>query len=320
MADKSWNKKNDDRDLDRLFDDLNESDRKNLERVWDDSAKIDLDEPYISGDETDDALQNVHRKLGFDKMDISKAKSKGKGSNNFRYYLAAAVVLIAAGAVFMLYELKITVPHGELATIELTDGSVISLNSGTELRYNRFYGFSNRNIKLNGEAYFEVNPGEHPFLVSSNGTVTEVTGTSFNIRSWSNDPGAKTTITVLKGTVNFYPESSPGEVVRLEEGVSSNWLTGMVRPQEPDPVSVDNILAWKNRDLAFINQPLSVIFRELERKYDTTISVSDNNIERSVLTTFYSDPEGIESVLNDITTVKGLVYSKTANGYLISKN
>ena len=317
MAEQSWNNDKKNRDLDRLFDNVSESERKNLKRVWDDSSEIDLNEPPVSKAETEDALRDVHAKLGFEDEPVNSQNTDR--NNGLRYYLAAAIFLIIAGAAFILTDKKVSVPKGELAAIELPDGSTVNLNSGSEISYSRLFNYTNRDLHLNGEAYFEVEPGNHPFHVYANGSVVQVTSTKFNVRSWLDDPGSQTTVSVISGSVRFFAEGSPQEAVSLKEGSESRWISGMIRPADPDPVRIDNILAWKQRNLAFVNTPLEIIFRELERKYNTSIEITDREIGRTVMTTFYSDPEDVESVLNDITTVKGLTFSRTTNGYRVSK-
>ncbi len=318
MADKSWNNKNKkDRDLDRLFNELTETEREDLKRVWEHSRDVQFDEPGIPDSETEDALLNVNRKLGFEPEDNEE---KLNSNSYFLKYLAVAAVFFVAAIIgYLSTEKKYIVPNGEIFAFTLSDGTDVELNSGSEISHNRLYGITNRNIRLNGEAYFEVQNNDNPFVVYANNTIIEVTGTKFNVRSWADDPGSRTTVSVTSGSVQFYPEQSPDHKVRLIEGNFSEWRNNMIQPEDPVTISVENVLAWRNQNLAFINEPLYVIFRELERKYDIIISADDQEIQNSVLTTFYSDPENVESILADITIVKGLTYSKTANGYRISR-
>jgi transmembrane sensor len=317
MADKSWDKnKKNDRDPDRFLTDLSETEREDLKRVWDDSREVKFNEPEIPDHEIEGALHNVNKKLGFD-SGSEEEKSKSIFLD-LRYLAAAAIIFISAIFGFLLSDKKYTVPPGELYSYTLSDGTNLELNSGSEISHNRLFGMTNRNIKLNGEAYFEVAGNDHTFRVHANSTTVEVTGTSFNIRSWSDDPGSGTIVSVLSGSVQFYPAQAPDRFVRITEGFSSDWQSNMIQPEDPVLITPENVLAWRNRNLAFINQPLEVIFSELERKYNVTIITEDQEIKNSVLTTFYSDPEDVESILTDITTVKGLTYSRTANGYRIS--
>lgn len=326
MADKSWNndKKDREKKLEKLLNELSVDDIES-EEVWDEISENDANTPEISESETEEALKSVNHRLGFQKQKESPADA---GQNNTARpvflkkknaitFLAAAAILLVMGTGWFFIPVTTHVPYGETVTVTLPDGSTAILNSGTEIQYNRLFNTTNRTLSLNGEAYFQVESSGQPFTVFANGTVTEVAGTEFNVRSWKNDPGSETTISVAEGEVYFYPETATGERVILTEGLSSYWLTGMLRPSDPDPVELQNALAWKNRNLAFTGQPLSVIFNELERKFDTTINISEAQIGRETLTTFYSSPENVEMLLDDICTVKGLNYAETANGYRI---
>ena len=326
MVDKSWNndKKDREKKLEELYEDLSGDDFES-EVILDEISENNADSPEISESETEEALKAVNQRLGFQKQKKTPADSDQNNTarslflkrKNVTTFLAAAAILLVLGTGWYIIPVTIQIPYGETVTLTLPDGSTTTLNSGTEIRYNRLFNTTNRNLSLNGEAYFQVESSGQPFTVSANGTVTEVAGTQFNVRSWKNDPGAETTITVAEGEVYFYPETAAGERVLLTEGLSSFWFTGMLQPSSPDPVELQNALAWKNRNLAFTGQPLSVIFNELERKFDTTISISEARIGRETLTTFYSSPENLEILLDDICTVKGLNYAETANGYRI---
>jgi len=312
MADKSWKKNRNDRDLDRLFSELSESEQKRLEGVWDDQTDLE-----ISKEETEKALSAVHQKLGLD--DAEKPSSTVvPAKNRYPYILAAAILLLAFGIGFLAIGKTVYVPYGETASLELPDGSFLDLNSGTEIRYNRLFGYINRNIYLNGEAFFDVINDDIPFHVHSNRSIIEVTGTQFNVRSWKDDPVISTTVTVISGQVNFFSPDSPSEAVQLSEGLKSSISQDMNRPTDPEFAATEITLAWKDKNLAFLSQPLEEIFKELERKFDIKIEIADAEIGRSILTTFFSDPEDAESVLNDICTVKGLTYSESADGYRIS--
>lgn len=317
MTEKPWGKKGNDRDIDRLFNELSDSERKHLEGVWDETVGHDDINLEISEEETEEALASVHKQL-----DFGQEKSQKNGNifslKRFSYLLAAAAVVISLGIGYLLTNITVNVPYGETASLELPDGSVAELNSGTELHYNRMFGYLNRDIHLNGEAYFDVITDETAFLVHSNGLVAEVAGTQFNIKSWSDDPRGITAVAVMSGVVQFFPSDSPSRSVTLTEGLASSIDNTMAVPARPEPVTPEIAMAWRNQNLAFLSEPLHTIFRELERKFDIRIEITDSEIGTNKLTTFYSAPGDVESVLNDICSVMGLTYTESANGYRIS--
>ncbi|MCH8557191.1 MAG: FecR domain-containing protein [Balneolia bacterium] len=325
MAKTNKHSKDDGKQISEFFRDLPEDERREMLGIWNQSGIIhhEANANEISEEETEDALSALHAKLGFDdehQQDYSDSSQKKVGTGRWLYYLAAAAVLMIALGLWLSTPVTHTIPAGQTAVIDLRDGSSISANSGTFVAYSRIFGFSNRTVQIDGEAFFEVNPGETPFIVKANGSVAEVLGTSFNVRSWSTDPETETRIDVASGIVKFFAESRPGDAVHLTEGYGSFVSELHPVPQDPVTIQLSHALAWRDNNLAFSVQPLSVIFNELERKYDVTIEWSDAEIAQTTLSTFYTQPDNVESVLADICTVKGLNYSRTSTGYRITRN
>lgn len=305
-------------DLQEILDQFPEKERAEAKEIWEQSKKARHRTESVSPQEIEEALQDVHFRIDADR------KSNKKGSNiagfilsNTRY-LVAAVALIVLGFGFLFVPKTVTVPNAEMAEIILPDGSTVELNSGSTLQYNRLFAFTNRDITLNGEAYFSVEAGEAPFIVESNGSATEVTGTEFNVRSWADDPENETTVTVTEGSVQFYPVQNRSNTVSLIAGQSSRISNKMSSPTQPR-ASKDENLAWRENRLVFQEVPLIVILQDLERSFDVEIELDVDNMEYETLTAYYNQPTNIETVLEDICTVKGLRYTTTNNGYRIFK-
>jgi transmembrane sensor len=286
-----------------------------LNDIWKTTESFQPD--YMSDpDEIEEGLKKVHSRIQAE-TNIPKKHREYIWLN--ARYLVAAIALIIFGAYYIFTPVSITVSYGEMATLELPDGSTAELNSGTTISYNRFYGRTHRELTLNGEAYFSVVNDENPFKVRANGTMTEVKGTRFNIRSWSDDPYSETTITVTEGIVSFYPVQSEISGIDITPGNQSRWNIEMTSPSTPDPVTVSDITGWREQRLIFRDQPLGTILRELERRFDTKIDLEVAGAELEPLTAYYAQPGNLYAVLEDITMVKGLRYSATANGYRIFK-
>jgi transmembrane sensor len=302
------------------FDNTNgDKDSEELNHIWD-LAESAYPQTEISEEQVEEALQNVHSRIDRSGPDYSSNQT----SSQERYwlyarYLVAAAALITFGLYFLYTPIHISIPHGEIATIELPDGSSVELNSGSELTYSRFFGRANRDLTLNGEGYFSVEPAAVPFRVKSNGTVTEVLGTQFNIRSWIDDPYSETVLTVTEGKVDFFAERSEHHKVTLTAGKLSRWNLEMEIPIVEDPVRITDSIGWKENRLIFKEQSLIVILHELERRFDTRISLEVPGAGLDTLTAYYSEPKSVTAVLEDISTVKGFRFAETANGFRIFK-
>lgn len=339
MTDKSTNDNanNDASGRGDFFTQFSPAQRDRMKEVWDLAGRTRPASPEIAGNVVEEALSEVRQHINestntrsitlddknHDDNHLHKRRPPTPDDrslnikNKWRWWLAAAVVLFIFGAGLLLMPQTVTAPRGEMARITLPDGSTVELNSGSQIQYNRFFAFTNRTIDLEGEAFFSVSRDDRPFIVNANKATVQVSGTEFNVRSWSGEFSKETEVTVAEGTVHFYPLDDPENLVTVSKGEFSRWMAEMERPTLPEAVSIDKMLGWREKKLVFNEKPLLVIFQELERRYDINIQLYDTTMASETLTAFYARPQNIESVIKDICRVKGLRYAKTANGFSV---
>ncbi len=209
---------------------------------------------------------------------IPKAPQKKK----FVWYKAAAVIVLAIAATWILYPsatgptetstsmLVYETRAGQKSTITLSDGSVVRLNSGSRLTYPKVFSGNSREVSLEGEAFFEVIRNERkPFIISTSGVVTEVLGTSFNIRAF---PEEDVQVTVATGKVRVAAEEGSGVLLTPSEQAVFDTRLGTL---EKKAVELDRYLAWKEGRLRFDDARLSDVITALERWYGTTITLQN---------------------------------------------
>lgn len=288
-----------------------------LNEIWQETKKAEPNLPVDKND-VEIALNKVQSQIADQKSDVQRPAFTESTLLKTRY-LVAAMALIVFSLYFIFVPKTVTVPYGEIAFIDLPDGSSAELNSGTTMSYTRLFGWTHRRMSVNGEVFFSVNTSDTPFIVEANGTITEVIGTQFNLRSWRDDPHSETKISVSEGIVEFYPEISSDHKIMLSAGTQSLWNLKMQAPADPVRIPQTDIAGWRSNRLVFQNQPLALILNELERRFDTRIQLQVPGAENELLTAYYSDPGSITSVLDDISTVKGFRYAPTSNGYRIYK-
>lgn len=297
--------------IDRRFDD-HEQDK--IREVWELSGTL---QDKITAEETDRALTDLHLRLKIEGQIRSKPEVVIGWIQKHARYMVAAVALVTVITLFFLVPKTVVVSYGEMAAVELPDGTTIDVNSGSTIRYSRLYRFTNRTVELNGEAYFSVKHHAHPFIVETNGAAIEVTGTSFNVRSWDDEPDRGVIVTVTEGEVLFYPQLLTEKPLILRPGETSRWVRSEPMPSSPELAETEEITAWRDFRFVFREQTLSTILRDLERRYDVTIELDVDQIAGTTLTAYYSQQVSLESVLDDICVVKGLRYTQTTNGYRI---
>ncbi|MES2829172.1 MAG: FecR domain-containing protein [Bacteroidota bacterium] len=161
---------------------------------------------------------------------------------------------------------------GETYQVRLPDGSMVWLNAATSLTYSaNLIANGKRNVKLDGEAYFEVaKDRNHPFIVQSSNQTVEVLGTHFNINTYTDEPLAKTTL--VEGSVKINDRILKPN----EQAVLSN---GEIKIRKVD---VDNVVAWKDGISVFDDETLVSIMRKIERWYNVEVDF-DSNIDQSEL-------------------------------------
>src|SRR6056297_1854558 len=297
----------------RVLSSFDEEDRETISELWDTLGSAVIGPHAVSDEETERDLEDVHIRLGFE----SRSDRIACYIRSYGRYVAAAVALIVISAAFLMLPRSVEISPGEMAVVSLPDGSQVELNSGSVIQFNRLFGFTNRNISLNGEAFFDVVPGETPFKVTSNGTATEVLGTRFNVRSWSDHPQNETLVAVEEGTVRFYPVTNISNAVQLREEAQSRWQAGLDSPADPKPADLGRVTGWRDRKFIFYEESLQQIFREVERRFDLNINLENREVADETLTGYYGEVSDPESLLDDICMVAGLSYSRTANGFRV---
>jgi ferric-dicitrate binding protein FerR (iron transport regulator) len=158
---------------------------------------------------------------------------------------------------------EIHVPNGEKAELKLSDGSKVWLNSGTTIRFPKTFDERSRRVNLTGEAFFEIEKGAIPFIVSSNFGDIEVLGTSFNVRAYD-DLAFQTTL--HEGKIHFsnpYGEKLLGPGQQLILADQRNWIVKRVDPRFAS--------SWKEGVISFEQEELGDVAKKLERHFNIQI-------------------------------------------------
>lgn len=170
---------------------------------------------------------------------------------------------------------EVTAATGSVIRYELPDHSVVWLNSGSTLRYPTVFRSDNRNVELNGEAYFEVEAdNERPFYVNTRyGLTVYVYGTRFNVTAYEDDSNIETVLE--KGKVNVISpdrktimQLAPGE--QLLYNKQSQKLI-------KNKVDIYEKVAWKDGKLIFRNASLDDIFKRLSRHFNVDIQFNNKS-------------------------------------------
>ena len=209
--------------------------------------------------------------------------------------------------------LNYRVNPGVKGRITLPDGSEVILNSSSTLRTPARYENGKRVVELEGEGYFKVesNPDWPMYVRTSRGVTVKVTGTEFNLSTYSDDAALK--LTLVRGKVSLIDEKTEAEVVvREKEEVSIGAKTQLEKPNRKTADMKLNT-SWKDGYLVFDNTPIREVIKKMERWYGIDITVADSRVMDNRFTASFRS-ESLQQVLTllDITCgIKSKIKSPT---------
>lgn len=209
----------------------------------------------------------------------------------------------------------IEVPVGGEFSVLLSDGTKVWINSESSLTYPVTFAGNLREVKLKGEAYFEVTTDkEKPFVVTTeSGLKVNVTGTRFCVESRSNKPDVRTVL--VEGCVDVLAGSKQ---VRLQPNQQALFHKGNSAILVED-VNARELTAWQRGLFIFTNTPLSEIMNTLKRWYNVRVEYKDPEVEHLRFTGDLSKYDSFESVLKMFTDTHRLSFEVEGNKLTIGK-
>lgn len=202
-------------------------------------------------------------------------------------------------------------PRGQRATIMLADSTKVFLGPASKLTYPTAFSSENREVFLEGEAFFEVkrNTGQ-PFIVHTGPVQTRVLGTSFKVNAFAGEP---LSVSVVTGSVEVKTDhTTPDAVLNiLRAGEKLTYTHGQpVHLTVTDPDATDN---WKNARLVFSAQPIADIFHELERWHRTEMRIEKKQLAAEQLTVTIMATMPLSQIMNILSAAGKFRYEIKTN-------
>ena len=274
----------------------------------DDEHSIDIDDP-----ETEAAFRQVAQKTNL--------YGENDSHRSLRKLAVAAIVIIGAiGIAYILTPCWVRAPKGKPRIVTLSDGTTVTLRSGSQLTYRRWFGYWGRTVLLSGEAFFQVTHTGTPFHVRAGRGRITVMGTKFDVRSWWNNKQHKTSVFLKQGQVKFSSSGHKKQAVILKPGEYSFISDQQPTPAHPQKKKALKALSWLQKGLSFTDQPLSVIFNKISGRFNVKIQTKPNSLKQEKLTIYLSNLKSAEQTIADICRAKNLQYSKKGNKFIITKS
>lgn len=270
----------------------------------------------------DEVFKEINKKSL--KADIWKeVKPRSTVTTTKRLWLSplriAASVLITFVIVYVVYYIQSAVNHshatsetayrtikalrGEKKHFALEDGTVIYLNSDSELRIPTHFSDTSREVNLSGEAYLKVNrEPSRPFtVVTTNGKIC-VLGTTFNVRAYADE--AMTTVVVSEGSVRFSTIRGDSVILSGNELGSYSSVNGAMYHRKTSAL-VHTV--WKDNRLVFNNQSLEEIAPTLERWFNVQVEINSKMQRTNRFTGSYENVT-LSNLVKDMSQVMQFNY------------
>ncbi len=274
--------------------------------------------------DTDQAWEKLYNKLNDNGLLQSDSQAKFAISRNiFVFARIAALFVIVAGLTWgAFYFVGLKGPEMILAstgafekniTIDLPDGSRVTLNHNTRLKYPATFKEGKRKVELTGEAFFDiVRDPSNPFIIDAGKASIRVLGTSFNVNT--SNLQEEVEVYVKSGTVMF-ATSDGSDSLLIEAGFMGRTTTGGAEKQL---IMNTNYLGWNTGMLIYEKSRLETVFKDLYSMYGIEISVTDSTILDETITTVFEDLTE-EELIKIISTSFGLTWIKEDRVYVLSR-
>lgn len=243
---------------------------------------------------------------------------------NLKWVASIAALLVIAVTAFWFFDNKrpeaagMAIHTNKSSTqtnelIQLPDGSTVILSAGSTITYSAsFAKMPVREVKLNGQAFFDVKHMEnHPFIVRTGAVSTQVLGTAFDI----NSNGGKIIVTVVRGKVSVIKAGKQLGVLTPNKQV--------IYDNNKDESTIHNINAkktssWSKGDLVFTDITVDHAAVFLQERYNVKVNITDETLGKQKFTTKLFENQSLEEVLTLICDFNNAEYTFNESTKLVT--
>ncbi len=320
---------------------------QNLEDCWKHQAPNDFAE------EEDAFMLHLHRmnelNIPFEEGPVELPVADHHNRKRKKFWLAAATVAgLAISSYFIiqstsrtksvstepLAQNEITTRMGSRSKVQLPDGSVVWLNAGSKLIYDKEYGRKMREVTLLGEAFFDVvKQKDKPFVIHAANINIRVLGTAFNVKAYPDDKKIETSLIrgSIEVTIRNRPDNkiilSPNEKLIVENEPAEKLLSkeGPAQPaiafQKLHYNITDSTVAetaWVADRLTVREETLAELAVKMERWYDVNIEIHNESLRQKTLSVTFEN-ETIDQALEALKELFQFRYDKSGNHIIIQR-
>ena len=245
--------------------------------------QVDNSSAEMDAEKQADILAKIHEKIAVQ----SKQKFVLPGWAKTVAAVALIVLMAVSAAIYfrsnqpnMIQYAEIGALRGQKASVTLPDGTKITLNSESTLKYSTNYNQSDRAVELVGEAYFEVAKNKKiPFVVKAGKLEIEAKGTAFNIKAYPTDNSISTTLTEGKIEVK-----TPVDVLNMIPNERMEYNNADQTFRKLTLTDAEGSIGWLNDELSFENATLAEVVANFSRIYNIDIQFASESIKEQRFT------------------------------------
>ncbi|MDZ7738917.1 MAG: FecR domain-containing protein [Bacteroidales bacterium] len=267
-------------------------------------------------------IETIDLDKEWEKFSRSTATSKPAGRITGMPFVIRLAAAVFAGAIIALSGLLIhqnsqyekLTAGAQVSEVILPDGSAVTMNAGSKIRYHKDFGDESRKLMLEGEAYFDVAKDSlKPFSVEAEDIIVKVLGTAFNVDA--TDSANRVTVIVAEGRVALYGKAGrelSAQLVKGEKAVVDTRTYIVDKDYNEDP----NFDSYKTRNIVFNDTGLDQVAETLQKVYNVNIEIERSaTFDKSITVTFNN--KDLDYVLETIEATLDLNIEKTAKDIII---
>ena len=269
--------------------------------IWEQSAQVELPSPP----DKEAVWMRLSQHMDISDMDIDMNQdqqriappaqrflSKFKPRITYAVALGLALIFVLPIAYDSLTTETLVTQTTDFRTLQLPDGSTITLNAESQIKYKKDFNTDHRSLTMTGEAYFDVQKGNTPFVIQTNQGQVTVLGTSFNVRS--REDGFE--VGVNEGIVKVSNDSKSvilhkGQMIGVDSNFDEKNLQNISYTNYPD---------WMHEKLVCEQMPLSEVCDEIERTFGISFEFANPSFS-DITVTGVIDAKDLNTVLSTIS-------------------
>ena len=326
---------------------------QNLEDIW-------KHQPVIDKMQEEDAYMLLVNRIADENIPFGSQPVEIKPASTFfikRYwYYAASLVVVFALAGFYFYSKhkpesqnenlvaqtnEISTRRGSKSKVQLPDGTIVLLNAGSKLTYDKDFGIAGREVFLSGEGYFDVKKmPEKPFIIHTSSINIKVLGTVFNVKAYPEDELTETSL--IQGSIEVTMRDRPKDKIILAPSeklvLENNAVIASSEKEKDEPVLqsplssdvvmsvkklayniVDSAVAetqWIDNKLVFRDESFEALAVRMERWYDVDINIKNAALKQKRFSGIF-EKESISEALEALQLSVSFKFDQEGNKFII---